>query len=145
MKKICKTYITVLLLLAVLLLLNGCKGKTVYLPVETINTEKEYIDRWHKDSIYIKDSIIINKAGDTIYIEKYKYIYKDKLIRDSIFITDSIKIKEPYPVEVEKEVNRLTSFQSFQLWCGRILLLILLAYSIYIFIKKKLSRFIKKE
>lgn len=93
------------------LALSSCKTKYIHVPVETVKTEKEYIDRWHRDSIRVKDSTIVNKAGDTVHIEKYKYVYKDKLIRDSIFITDSIKVEIPYRVEVVKEVNRLRNWQ----------------------------------
>ena len=133
-----KKLIYFILALVICSITFGCKTKYVHVPVETIQKEKEYVDRWHKDSIHVKDSIIINRNGDTIYIEKYKYIYKDKLVRDSIFITDSIKVDKPYRVEVEKEVNRLTSFQSFQVWCGRITLLILMIWGAYRFIKRKI-------
>lgn len=100
----------------------GCKTKLVHVPVETIKKEKEYIDRWHRDSIHVKDSIIINKAGDTIFIEKYKYIYKDKLVKDSIFIIDSIKVDVLYPVEVVKEVNLLHNWQIILMCLGGVLI-----------------------
>lgn len=100
----------------------GCKTKLVHVPEETIKKEKEYIDRWHRDSIHVKDSIIINKAGDTIFIEKYKYIYKDKVVQDSIFITDSIKINVPYPVEFVKEVNLLHNWQIILMCLGGVLI-----------------------
>lgn len=100
----------------------GCKTKLVHVPVETIKKEKEYIDRWHRDSIHVKDSIIINKAGDTIFIEKYKYIYKDKVVKDSIFITDYIKINVPYPVEFVKEVNILHNWQIILMCLGGVLI-----------------------
>ena len=116
----------IITLILIAFLLCGCK--TRYLPAETSRTEREYIERWLRDSIYIKDSIVINKAGDTVFVEKYKYLYRDKFVRDSIFRTDSIYIEKPYPVEVPKEVNRLTSFQSFQIWCGRLLLLFIVLF-----------------
>ena len=59
----------------------------------------------------MQDSIIIKLKSDTVFIEKYKYLYRDKLVRDSIFITDSIKVDVPYPIEVVKEVNRLRNWQ----------------------------------
>lgn len=79
----------------------GCKSKVVYVPVESIKTEKEYIDKWHRDSIYVQDSVYFAIKGDTIYKEKYKYIYKDKIVRDSILVSDSIYIDRPIPVDVE--------------------------------------------
>ena len=93
----------------IILVFSSCKSRNVYVPVETIKNEKEYIDRWQRDSIHIKDSIIISKEGDTVYVRDYKYVYKDKFVKDSIFVTDSIKVE--VPVEVIKEVNHLNNWQ----------------------------------
>lgn len=110
----------------------GCKTKTLYVPIESVKTE--YKDRIQRDSIHLYDSVLVKMKGDTVWLEKYKYLYRDKLVRDSTIKTDSIQI--PYPVEVEKEVNRLTSFQSFQIWCGRIMLLLIIAYFGFRYIKR---------
>lgn len=104
--------------------LTGCKPQIQYIPFEINRTE--YKNKLLRDSVYMYDSVFVKEKGDTVWLEKYKYIYRDKLRRDSIFKTDSIQV--PYPVEIEKEVNRLTSFQSFQIWCGRILLILLIFY-----------------
>jgi len=117
-----KKLIYFILALVICSITFGCKTKYVHVPIETIQKEKEYVDRWHRDSIHVKDSIIINKSGDTIYIEKYKYIYKDKLVKDSIFITDSIKVDIPYPVEVVKEVNHLHNWQIILMCLGGVLI-----------------------
>lgn len=119
---------TVVILL--ILLLAGCKTKTVYIPVESVRTE--YKDKYLRDSIYMQDSIFVKIAGDTVFFEKYKYLYRDKVVRDSIFRTDSISI--PYPVIEYKDVNKLTGWQNFQIWCGRILLILL---TIYLLVKYK--------
>lgn len=99
------------LLFSILLLslLMGCKTK--YVPVETIRTEKEYIDRWQRDSVYLHDSVWIEKKGDTLWLEKYKTVYKEIIRRDSVFLIDSIRIEVPYPVVEVREVNRLRQWQ----------------------------------
>lgn len=109
-----------------LVMLASCKAKTVYVPVESVRVE--YRDKLLHDSVHLYDSVLVKMKGDTVWLEKYKYLYRDKVVRDSVFKTDSIAV--PYPVvEVQvQEVNRLTSFQSFQIWCGRILLVFLLGY-----------------
>lgn len=117
-----KKIIYFILTLVLCNIIFGCKTKYVHIPDVTISKGKEYIDRWHRDSIHVKDSIIINKAGDTIFIENYKYIYKDKLVKDSIFITDSIKVDVPYPVEVVKEVNILHNWQIILMCLGGVLI-----------------------
>lgn len=121
-KAVAYSIIGIVIILLFCVLFSSCKTQLVHVPVETVITETEYIDKWHRDSIYIKDSIIINKAGDTVFIENYKYIYKDKLIRDSIFIRDSIKVAIPYPVEVVKEVNRLKNWQIILMVLGGVLI-----------------------
>ncbi|MBD8388204.1 hypothetical protein [Dysgonomonas sp. BGC7] len=117
-----------------LLLLQGCRTKLIYIPQESVRTE--YIDRIRTDSVYLHDSVIVKMKNDTVFFEKYRYLYKDRLVRDSVLVSDSIRI--PYPVEVEKEVNRLSSFQSFQLWCGRILLLLFIAWAGIWWLRRKL-------
>lgn len=125
-------WIIIIILIFFIWLLSGCKTEMVYVPVETVKTE--YIDRLQRDSVHLYDSVFMKLKGDTIWLEKYKYLYRDKLVRDSIFKTDSIQV--PFPVEVEKEVNRLTSFQSFQVWCGRILLLLIVGYLAFRWVKR---------
>ncbi len=113
------------ILLSLLLLLFGsCKTNTVYVPVETVKTE--YKDRIFRDSVRLYDSVFVKMANDTVWMEKYKYLYRDRLMRDSVFVSDSIQV--PYPVVEYKEVNRLSSFQSFQIWCGRIGMVLLFLY-----------------
>lgn len=118
-----------------LLILQSCKTRIEYIPIE--KERIEYRDNYLRDSIYMHDSIIIKDKGDSIFIEKFKYLYKDKIIRDSIFIHDSIPV--PYQVDVVIREKYVSSFQNFQIWCGRILLLGLLFYIIFKLIKKKFT------
>ncbi|MDR1119992.1 MAG: hypothetical protein LBM08_03660, partial [Dysgonamonadaceae bacterium] len=48
-------------------------NKIVYVPVESIRTE--YRDSYSRDSVYLLDSVFIKVKGDTVWIEKYKYLY----------------------------------------------------------------------
>ena len=112
---------------------SSCKTPQ-YIPVETVKTE--YRDNYVRDSIYFRDSVFVKERGDTLIMEKYSYLYRDKIVRDSIFKTDTIRI--PYPVEVIKQVKKpLSSWQSFQVWCGRIALIILLFLIVYFVLKLK--------
>ena len=101
-----------------LFLLLSCRSKTVYVPTEIVKTE--YRDKFIHDSIHYYDSIYVKEKGDTFLIEKYKYIYKDKLRTDTVCKTDSIAI--PYPVIETKEVNRLHSWQIILMILGCVLL-----------------------
>lgn len=90
-------------LLAYLLIgtMCGCKTKTIYVPVESVRTE--YRDRLQRDSVHLYDSVFMKLKGDTIWLEKYKYIYRDRLRTDTVTKSDTITI--PYPVVETREVK----------------------------------------
>ena len=116
-----------LFLAAIATMLYSCKS-VKYIPAET--TKIEYRDNFVRDSIFCYDSVFVRDKGDTLILERYKYLSKNRIVKDSIFINDTIRI--PYPVEVIKQVKApLTSWQSFQIWCGRFALFALLLACIY--------------
>lgn len=98
------------LLLAVLLgiLLSGC-ASTKYVEVPVDRVKIEYRDRVSIDTLYRNDSTIIREKGDTVFLEKYKYIYRVKELKDTINVTDTITVVKT--VEVTKEVNKLHNWQ----------------------------------
>ena len=122
-----------LFLAAIATMLYSCKS-IKYIPVET--TKIEYRDNFVRDSIFRYDSVFVKEKGDTLIMEKYRYLYKNRIVKDSIFINDTIRV--PYPVEVIKQVKApLTSWQNFQIWCGRFALFALLLACIYFVWKLK--------
>jgi hypothetical protein len=95
-------------------------GTIKYVPIETVKTE--YRHTTTRDSVFLRDSIFIKEKGDTLIVEKYRYLYRDRILRDSVIVRDTIRV--PYPVDVAKEVKKpLSSWQNFQVWCGRIALI----------------------
>ena len=98
------------LLLAILLgiLLSGC-ATTKYVEVPVDRVKIEYRDRVSIDTLYRNDSTIIREKGDTVFLEKYKYIYRVKELRDTVNVTDTVTVVKP--VEVTKEVNKLHNWQ----------------------------------
>lgn len=130
-----KTALIIIVLILALVSFTSC-SKTVYIPVESIKTEyKEHIKR---DSVHLYDSIFVKMKNDTIWLEKYKYMYKDRFINDSVFIKDTIRI--PYPFETVKEVNKPSSWQHFLMWCGGILVLVICGYTIFRIIKSNILK-----
>jgi hypothetical protein len=120
-------------LVFIIMVLVGCKTRVQYVPIE--KERIEYQDKYYRDSIFLYDSVLVKEKGDTIFLERYRYLYRDKLIRDSIYIHDSIPI--PYEVPVPgPQVNYVTGFQNFQIWCGRILLSFIIGYLGFRFLKK---------
>lgn len=125
-----KTSILIILLLCVC---SSCKTPQ-YIPVETVKTE--FRDKIVRDSVFRYDSIFVRDKNDTVFFERYRYLYRYKIIRDSIFKIDTIRV--PYPVEVINQVKApLTSWQNFQVWCGRVLLAIALLVGLYFVLRLK--------
>ena len=119
------------LLLAILLgiILSGCTA-TKYIEVPIDRVKIEYRNSISVDTIYRNDSTIIREKGDTIFLEKYKYIYKVKELKDTINITDTTTVIKP--IEVVKEINKLYTWQIVLMVLGGVGIIIL----VYLIIKK---------
>lgn len=100
------------LLIILSLLLAGCKS-IQYVPVETVKTEKEYIDRIHRDSIHVHDSVFVLIKGDTVFRDKFRIVYKDRILRDTAYIHKTDSVQVPYPVE-----KPLSRWQNLKLQIG---------------------------
>ena len=123
----------ILIFAVIATMLLSCKS-VKYIPVET--TKIEYRDNFVRDSIFRYDSVFVKDKGDTLILERYRYLYKNRIVKDSVFINDTIRV--PYPMEVIKQVKApLTSWQSFQIWCGRFALFALVLAGIYFVWKLK--------
>jgi hypothetical protein len=129
-KKIRLVWTVILLVILIVFLLTGCKTETVLVPVEKVKIE--YRDRLRIDSVYNRDTVNIYERGDTVYLQTIKWRERFKFDTVSVVRVDSI----PYPVEVVREINKLTKWQKFRLNALNILVLIIAAY---LFIKIKLS------
>lgn len=109
-------------------LISCTTTKYVEVPIE--RTKIEYKDRLSIDTVIQHDSTIITMLGDTVYLEKYKYIYKVKELRDTINITDTTTVAKP--IEVVKEINKLYTWQIILMVLGGVSIIIL----VYLIIKK---------
>lgn len=91
-----------LAVLIVISLLCGCKT-VKYVPVETVRTDSVYVDRWQRDSVYLRDSVWVNRwvVGDTVFVDKVsvKYLYRDRWRRDTVAVTKRDSVEVPVPVE----------------------------------------------
>lgn len=95
-----KRFTTYMICILLVLPFIGCRTRIEYVPVESVKTE--YKDKLQRDSIYFRDSIIMREKGDTVIIDRWRYIYKDRLITDTLIVSDTVRV--PYPVE--KELTR---------------------------------------
>lgn len=94
---------------AIFFSLFGCKSRIQYIPVESVRTE--YKDRLQRDSIYVQDSVFVRDKGDTVFVDRWRYVYKDKSVTDTLLVNDTIRV--PYPVE-----KQLTRWQQTKMDVG---------------------------
>ena len=122
-----------LILILVLGIIVSCCKSTKYIEVPVDIIKVEYRNSVSIDTIYRNDSTIIRENGDTVFLEKYKYIYKVKELKDTVNITDTITVVNT--VEVTKEVNKLYNWQIVLMTLGAFAIVILL-YGVIKWIKK---------
>ena len=99
-------------LLSVCLMIVSCRS-VKYVPVETVKTDSVYVNKVQRDSIRLQDSIFVFVKGDTVRIEKYKYLYRDRVVVDTVYKVQCDTIRVPYPVE-----KPLTRWQQWKLDLG---------------------------
>ncbi len=113
-----------------LLTLPSCK------PKQLIIHDIQYRDRLQVDSVTITkhDSILITRLGDTVLIQKFNTLYRDrfKLRRDTINQTRTVTKQVDKIVKVEKS---LSYWQSLCIALGK-LFLMLLCIACFLFIVK---------
>lgn len=127
--------ITLAPFMCLLLVIYSCRT-VKYVPVETVKVDTTYINKLQRDSIYVLDSMYVKEKGDTVLIEKYKYLYRDKLVRDTLYMAKTDSFQVPYPVEKE-----LTHWQQMKQelggWALGIILVVTLAIVILLIYKTR--------
>ena len=84
-----------------------------HIPIETVKHDSIYISKILHDSIYQRDSIYVDRKGDTVLIYKDRYLYKYKNLIDTMYINRIDSIQIPYSVE-----KQLTRWQSVKMELG---------------------------
>ncbi len=100
-------------------IISMCTGCTTTKYIEVPKVHTEYVNRTdtfvQKDSVLIKDSVFVHQKGDTVFVEKIRFAYRDKLRYevkvDSVLIIDTLT----QVIKVEKELTKWqkTKIKSF--------------------------------
>ena len=121
-----------LLFVLAVLSLAACK-QVQYVPVETVRLDSIYLTQTLRDSIVRYDSVYVRDKGDTLYVERWKYLYRDKVRVDTMVSVRVDTLAVPYPVE-----KRLTRWEQFRLDVGGyalfaavVVILIVVGYMVY--------------
>ena len=97
-------------------ILYSCKS-IQYVPVETTKRDTTYLSQTKIDSIYHRDSIYVEHKGDTVYLSKYKYLYKYIEKHDTLWREKVDTVRVAYPVEAQ-----LTKWQKINFHIGEYLI-----------------------
>lgn len=99
----------------IIIFISSCTNtKYIEVPVETI--KNNYMNTIQKDTVIIKDSVDRWLKGDTIWITKYKYVYKTQHIYDTIIKTDTVS-KIVY-IDKIVTINELKDYQKILIYIG---------------------------
>ena len=120
---------------AIITIFTGCSPKII--ERELVKTDTCYIQKERRDSIYLKDSVYVKAwvPGDPGRIEtrRGRDRWRERIIRDTSYVAVRDTITITTPREVAKPMS---SWQSFQIWTGR-LALIAIAITIGIIIIRR--------
>lgn len=81
---------------------NACS--TRYVPVESVRVDSVRVETVRRDSVVLRDSVYVVQRGDTVFKTKYKYVYRDRVLRDTFYHVKCDTITRV--VEVEKRLSR---------------------------------------
>ena len=99
----------------------------------SVRTEFVWQVKLIHDSIYLRDSVFVEKKGDTIYLNKWRTQYRERLIHDTLIITkaDTLRIKEVANKEVVKSPSFFQMWRAYAIGAGVMLLIAGCAFVAY--------------
>lgn len=124
----------IIMLIFLAAILYSCKS-IQYVPVETIKRDTTYISQTKIDSIYQRDSIYVEHKGDTVYLNKYKYLYKYIEKHDTLWREKVDTIQVAYPIEAQ-----LTKWQRIKINMGEYLIAAIALIIIWLCVKYFIKR-----
>lgn len=97
-----------IILFLISLLLLSCSPRVKVVEQERVRTEWRDRLRVERDSIYLHDSVLVERRGDTVFRDRWHIRTQRQSVRDTVYLSrvDSV----PYTVYVEKPPNALRSF-----------------------------------
>lgn len=124
-------------IIAAILLLAFCSCTTTqYIPVIENHTDTLIQTKVQRDSIYVRDSTIVEKGDSIIKIEHWHTKYVKKQVHDTIYQHRVDSVPQPYPYAIYKD-RELTTVQVVLMTIGGLAIMALL-----VFIAVKLKRFL---
>ena len=105
--------------------------QTRYIPVDTVKQDSIFLNHSFHDSIIIRDSVTVYQAGDTIYVDKVRYRYRDRSVRDTVYRYLDRVVQVPYPVE-----KKLSRMEETLIGLGRFFIFLVFLWSLILGLRK---------
>ena len=134
------TALAAIIALLIALFFGSCRSVRV-IEKEVIKTDTVLTTKIQIDSIYVNDSIYIRELiqGDTVKIttDRWHTRWRDRILYDSIYIAqrDTVKV-----TDIKEVPRKLSGWQWFQIWAGRLALIAIMLTAGVIIYKKRLFR-----
>lgn len=116
------------------LLLIGCKS-VEYVPVLELRTDTLRVTNYERDSVIVHDSVTVREKGDTLYVDRWHNVFRERLVYDTVYVSRTDSVPKPYPV-IKEVPCELSSWQKCRLAFGNIFLVLLICFLAYPFIKR---------
>lgn len=123
------------LVLVVCVVMVGCR--TLPEPVAVrVERDSIYLSRVERDSVFVRDSVTIREKGDTVYRDRWRVEYRERVLRDTAYIERNDTITNV--VEVERalswwERTRMAAGDVALLALGVLLIYMILRYGTKVF------------
>ena len=81
-------------------LLGACGGvrEVVVTADPSVRVDSFVLTKVQHDSIYVRDSVVVRDAADTVYVTKWRVEYRQKLMHDTVSVVSIDTIRVPVPV-----------------------------------------------
>lgn len=66
----------------------GCRTLPEPEPVR-VERDSIYLSRVERDSVFVRDSVLIREKGDTVYRDRWRVEYHERVLRDTVYIGKS--------------------------------------------------------
>ena len=134
------TALAAIIALLIALFFGSCRSVRI-VEKEVVKTDTLVSYQIQRDSIYVNDSIYIRELiqGDTVKIttDRWHTRWRDRILYDSIYIAqrDTVKV-----TDIKEVPRKLSGWQWFQIWAGRLALLAIMVAAGVIIYKKRLFK-----
>ena len=73
-----------------LLALRGCRTVPTGVDSDRQRVHTNVVESIVRDSVFLRDSIFLHVKADTVYLTKYRTLYKERLVRDTVVMCDTL-------------------------------------------------------